>query len=554
MHSNFEPKSSADTTSNRKGDDVTLHVEVFELDNTNGITSSDTPVATANIQFSQVNIARQNYEVNWTQETHTFFANSNGTADVTGFATTPTIYRSDDSGRVALTYEKYSSTAGANTFSYGDNTNEDTDQVADTEDGVTGTNCNPTVNTTTGSITLNSSDSGGIASGALTENTAKIVIQIKDNKAIQNGLRTVESDIIHKTVNLFKVPNPVREGTTIVVDVGDSNSDVIDSAFYTDFIAAGNLTTQHAQDAAAYIISKTVDGFIRPNDILTVTNGTTAASGSRIFTGSGTSSSGSVGAGNWSSKVVEIFDGSVIVEGTLSAETLAADTTFTRSLKVGSDLMVGSTAADGSTMAGQINTPTKTSYGDTDNGFYLDHSGKLDIGNASNYLRYDGSGNFSVAGSLNIAGDTGPAGDHGASTAVVFIRSSSTPTAPGNRYISATAAAAATSWYTTIPSGSDQLWSVTGTRAAHSTAAASSTYIIWGTPVHHEGADSTVPGPGGPSGPGMFRIDSGNTDTPDEHDITATLIDGAINRTFCVEGDICLVVNGATPKASKGFV
>ena len=556
LHGNFEPKSDADDSSigTRNGPEVTLHVEVFELDNSNGITSSDTATATANIPLVGVNIARPNYEVNWTQQMHTFFANSDGTADVTGFATTPTVYKSDYKGRRELTYEKYSSTAGANTFSYGDNTNEDTDQVADSEDGVTGTNCNPDVNTSTGAISLESNDSGGIASGPLTSNTAKIVIQIKDNKAIQNGLIEEESDIIYKTINLFKVPNPVREGTTIVVDVGDSNSDVIDSAFYTDFIAAGNLTTQHAQDAAAYIISKTVDGFIRPNDILTVTNGTTAASGSRIFTGSGTSASSSVGAGNWSSKVVEIFDGSVIVEGTLSAETLAANTTFTRSLKVGSDLMVGSTAADGSTMAGQINTPTKTSYGDTDNGFYLDHSGKLDIGNASNYLRYDGAGNFSVAGSLNIAGDTGPAGDHGSSTAIVFIRSSSTPTAPGNTYISATAAAAATSWYTTIPSGSDQLWSVTGTRAAHSTAAASTTYIIWGTPVHHEGADSTVAGPGGPSGPGMFRIDSGNTDTPDEHDITQAKIDGAINRTFCVEGDICLVVNSATVKASKGFV
>jgi len=41
----------------------------------------------------------------------------------------------------------------------------------------------------------------------------------------------------------------------------------------------------------------------------------------------------------------------------------------------------------------------------------------------------------------------------------------------------------------------------------------------------------------------MFRIDSGNNNTPAATDITATKIDGAINRTYAIEGDVCIVVN-----------
>lgn len=553
LHSNFEPKSKASQSTQNS---VILHVEVFELDDTNGITSSDTSVATTNIALSSINISRPQYEVDFTQGAHTFYANSNGTADVTGFATTPKVYRNDNDGRVELTYEKYSSTAGATTFSYGDNTNENTPQTTNSEDGVTGTNCNPTVNTSNGAITLNSSDSSGIASGPLTSNIANILVQIKDNKAIKNGLRTTESDITYKTINLFKIPNSIRDGSTYVVDVSDDGSDNIDSDFFTDFVATGNLTSTHAQHAAAYIISKSADGFIRPNDILTVTNGTGAQGGSRIFTGSGTSDSTTAGPGNWSSKVVEVFAGSVIVDGTLSADQLSANSTFTKSLKVGSDLTVGSNAADGSTMAGQINTPNKTTYADTANGFYLDHTGKVNIGNQDNYLKYDGDGNFTIAGSLSIAGPDGDPGINGASTAIVFQRKETgTPSPPTVDRTTVTASISGNDWQTTIPtSTTHQLWSCTGTREAHEADEASNTYIVWGPPVHHEGAESTVEGPDGPSGPGMFRIDSGNTDTPDEHDITQAKILGAIDRDFCVEGDTCLVVNSATPKASKGFV
>jgi hypothetical protein len=547
LHSNFEPKSKAAQSTQNS---VILHVEVFELDDTNGITSSDTSVSTTNIALSSINIARPQYEVDFTQGAHTFYANSNGTADVTGFATTPKVYRNDNDGRVELTYEKYSSTAGATTFSYGDNTNENTPQTTNSEDGVTGTNCNPTVNTSNGAITLDASDNSGIANGPLTSNTASILIQIKDNKAIKNGLRTTESDITYKTINLFKIPNPIRDGSTYVVDVSDDASDNIDSDFFTDFVATGNLTETHAQHAAAYVISKSADGFIRSNDILTVTNGTGAQGGSRIFTGtSGTSDSTAAGPGNWSSKVVEVFAGSVIVDGTLSADQLSANSTFTKSLKVGSDLIVGSNDNAGSTMAGQINTPNKPTWASSGDGFFINHEGKVWIGNDENYLKYDGAGNFSILGSLDIAGT---AGENGASTGVLFIRKESgTPTKPLNTQTSlANAATTVTpNWSTSIPTGNThQLWATTGTRAAHAPDDANDTKYIWEDPVQFEGPegpDSEVEGPAGPTGPGMYQITGGASTNPTQ--ITAALIKGATGRSnaggfgYSVKGDICTV-------------
>ena len=54
----------------------------------------------------------------------------------------------------------------------------------------------------------------------------------------------------------------------------------------------------------------------------------------------GTSSSSSVGTSDFSSLVVETFDGSVIVDGTLSADKLAANTIVSNNLRVGSNMQL----------------------------------------------------------------------------------------------------------------------------------------------------------------------------------------------------------------------
>ena len=539
LHTTLEPQSPANSNLFSK----ILQVEVFELDNTNGITNSDEALKEDNVALSSINIARPNYLVDYTNATHTFIAAADGTADVTGFSCLPRIYRNSGKGMVELTYAPYTSSVGDDTFSYGDDTSHTTDQSSGSLDGITPVNC-VAANASNGTITITSGSS--IATSGLSVNEATIRVQVKDNKAIKNTNNSaIECNIETKVYHLFKVPNPVREGTTIIVDVSDSGSDVIDSAFYDDFVASGNLTTQHAQDAAAYVISKTVDNFIRPNDILTITNGT-AAQGSRIFIGTGTASSSSVGAGNWSSKVVQKFDGSVIVDGTLSADKITANTTFTNNLNVASILKVG----DG-TNAGQIQSPNKSSFTDNDNGFFFGHDGSVYIGNATNHLKYDGTNGFQVAGTLSVAG---PAGNVGASTANIYARAASAPTKPSNSYTTVAAAVSNTNpWSETIPSGTAQLWVCAGARAAHAPVNDGSTYWVWLTPVEFEGpagADSTVAGPAGPSGPGMFRITAGDN-TLDGNDITASKIDGAINRTYAIEGDTCIVVgaNGTTIKA-----
>jgi len=167
----------------------------------------------------------------------------------------------------------------------------------------------------------------------------------------------------------------------------DSNISATTASVY-----AGTLTTAGAQAVAAAVISAAHDSTIRPNDRITVTDNSANKAGTRVYTGSAQTASGSVASGDFSSLVVETFDGSVIVDGTLSADKLAANTVIGNNIKVGSNLELNT--------SGAFYTSAKTSYTDTDAGFFLGYTGgahKLNLGNATNYMKWDGS-------SLNIAG------------------------------------------------------------------------------------------------------------------------------------------------------
>ena len=113
-----------------------------------------------------------------------------------------------------------------------------------------------------------------------------------------------------------------------------------------------------------------------------------------MYNGTGTTSAGAVAASDFSSLVVETFNGSVIVDGTLSADKLAANTTTTNTLNVGSNLVLAN--------AGQFYTTNKTSYSDTDAGFFLGWDGskhQLNLGNNTDFIKWDGT-NLQVAGSI----------------------------------------------------------------------------------------------------------------------------------------------------------
>lgn len=129
---------------------------------------------------------------------------------------------------------------------------------------------------------------------------------------------------------------------------------------------AGSLNTTSAKAVAAAVIAASSDGAIRPNDRITVTDISANLAGTRVYNGGVQSSNSSIVAGNFSSLVVETFPGSVIVDGTLSAAKIQANSVTATSFKVGSDIIVGT-----SDTAGAIHSHGKSSATSATNGFYL---------------------------------------------------------------------------------------------------------------------------------------------------------------------------------------
>ena len=168
----------------------------------------------------------------------------------------------------------------------------------------------------------------------------------------------------------------------------------------------GSLTDANANAIAALVIAASPDSKIQPNDRITVTDNSANKAGTRVYTATATGTASEADAADFSSLVTETFDGSVIVDGTLSANKLTANTTMTNNLNVGSSMILAS--------GGKFHTPNKTSFTDNTNGFYLDTTGDFFLGDATNHLKYDAStGGLSLAGSFSLAGPAGPAGSPG---------------------------------------------------------------------------------------------------------------------------------------------
>ena len=94
----------------------------------------------------------------------------------------------------------------------------------------------------------------------------------------------------------------------------------------------------------------------------------------------------------------------------MSADRLAANTTTTNTLNVGSNIVLNN--------SGKFYTQNKTAFTDNDAGFFLGYDStahKLNIGNASNFLKWDGtnvliSGNISFTNAPNISTFTNDSG------------------------------------------------------------------------------------------------------------------------------------------------
>ena len=181
----------------------------------------------------------------------------------------------------------------------------------------------------------------------------------------------------------------VRGGSIFTFE--ESTTSGISASDASDF--AGTLDTGTAQAVAAAVIAAASDGTIRPNDRITVTDNSADKAGTRVYTGSATTSSGSVGTSDYSSLVVETFNGSVIVDGTLSASKLTADTTLTNNLNVGSNMKLSS--------GGKFFSQNKTSFADTDAGFYMDTTGDFHAGDSASFIKFDAS-----AGTVAIKADS----------------------------------------------------------------------------------------------------------------------------------------------------
>lgn len=165
----------------------------------------------------------------------------------------------------------------------------------------------------------------------------------------------------------------------------------------------GTLTTQAAKDAVKRLFDTNVTSTLVAGDKLTIYDSTSTAT--RVYQGPDryVSNEDGVTLGEWSSRVVEVFDGSVIVEGTLDASVLTTSQIFANLTTSGSlELLTG----------GQIYTTNKGNYGDTSDGIFLGHTGgkyKLDIGGSDEYIRFDGDNidlkckSFSLQSSSNAA-------------------------------------------------------------------------------------------------------------------------------------------------------
>ena len=327
-----------------------------------------------------------------TNLSHTFFIDSSGnvTNNFESFFDTyrdgvKLIYAS--SGTTANTYNLTAVAGGGAAHANGSNTAQVSSEDRDPS-GAVDTQAKVTLDTATSEIIQTDS----VLTGSIT-------VTITDN-ADSDAILAVH------TIRLYKVSMPTRVGSTLTIT----------SSTYAENWASGNFNTTTARAIADLVIAHpdTVpDGTsnvkrIVPNDRITVTDGAaTPIVATRIYNGPATNVSTNITHSTtyWSSVVVNEIDGSMIVAGTLSADKLKADSATTGALIVGNNLQIGES---GNTVGAKLFSYQKTSFTDTDAGFYMDGSGDFTIGSASaGSLSFDASaGTLVFNGTFQIGGNT----------------------------------------------------------------------------------------------------------------------------------------------------
>ena len=313
------------------------------------------------------------FTVTATNGTHNFSAPSNGTiASVSSFSSSFIVRK------------------GATTFTYDDSSPYDSNSYRlGTATNVSPANSVTPVNTS-GTITISSSLGNFLTGTSVIQATFDIPVLDNSDGSTIATFRYVLTKTLSGTVG----SDGVRGGSVFTFEEStESNINATAAAAF-----AGTNTNSASQAVAAAVIAAASDSTIRPNDKITVTDNSEEVAGTRVYTGSAQTASSSVNTNDFSALVVETFDGSVIVDGTLSAGKLAADTTLTNNLTVGSNMVLNNT--------GKFYTTNKTAYTDNDAGFFLGYDSsehKLNLGNATNYVKWDGSA-LTIAGVIAMTG------------------------------------------------------------------------------------------------------------------------------------------------------
>ena len=149
------------------------------------------------------------------------------------------------------------------------------------------------------------------------------------------------------------------------------NNTTVSQANHAAYFAVANFHTHGSTDVAKNIAALVIahpdsDGEIRPGDRVTITDNSANVAATRLWDGSVLTNAVTASRDNFSSLVVETFPGSVIVDGTLSAGKIQANSVTATNFNVGSNIVVGTTNT-----AGAIYSSGKTSATSTTNGFYL---------------------------------------------------------------------------------------------------------------------------------------------------------------------------------------
>ena len=408
--------------------------------------------------------------------TNTFFAfdsNASGIVSNNNFSSNVTVIR----GSTTLTFA--ASGTATNTFG-----------IAISN----ATNCSPSV-ASDGTITV----TGTILTASQDNASFKATIQDRANSNATLGV--IE-------YSLSKIKQNVRDGGTFIKQ---------NATDFQNWANAVQCSTSAALEAFDFVIANSVDGFISQNDRITLVNQSAnpPVSATRIYTSStrrNSSLRNQISGSDFSTVVQSHISGSSIVDGTLSANKLAANTVLGNSLIAQNSIQLSPGGTGGKIFGGN----KESGFNDTDAGFHLDGAGNVHIGNATNFFKFNAStGNFDLQGNVTIQGDAGPAGPAGNSI------SSGSVDSFGNLLLTVQNAAGQT--VNTINAGG-----VKGDTGATGAAGAA-----------------------GPVSSAFYTITrSGSTAAPNDDEVNT-----ATGRTTGpVQGDTCIVVNTATnPDTSAAY-